>query len=188
MIDASDRPLTSAVLICAPPEPAAFVRAYRQTLGAEGMHHVPPHITVMYPFVSPGTVGAGMDSAVVTETTAQLRSVCRSIAPFSITVDSYGVFAASGVLYLALREPQPVIVAQEKLLAAFPKYVPYGGEFDTFIPHMTIGVFGPDSAVLGQAHPAFDPFIWQVEKLYFMVGDLKSTTMWQTAAVIPLEG
>lgn len=181
-----DRALVSTVLIPAPPEVAAFTESWRAQFAGADFFHVPPHLTVMWPFVSPGTVADGADPAILDATAAKLRDVCRDAAPFSLTLDRYAVFPRGGVLYLAPRDPAPIMALQDRIFAAFPQYVPYEGQHDTFIPHMTLGFFSSEEALAAAPKPAFEPFTWWVDAVHWLYGDLAELTRWQTAAVISL--
>jgi 2'-5' RNA ligase len=95
---------------------------------------MPPHVTLLFPFVD--------DSVLVTSQIRELRGILRNFEPFAFVLDDLREFAASEttapVLYLA---PDPVARFEEMTLAlvgAFPEYPPYGGEFTTLIPHLTV--------------------------------------------------
>lgn len=182
-----DQALVSAVIICAPPPVADFVRRLRGSAPENGVHGVPPHITVMYPFVSPGTLASGPDAAVVRQTNERLQAACRNFAPFMITLDHYGTFPGR-VLYLAPRDPGPILELYAHLLAHFPDYPLYGGEFTEIIPHLTVSVVESQAALDAQPRPAFDPMTFEVRQLYYMVGDADLARPWILAGVIPLEG
>lgn len=184
----TDRALESAVVIVPPPAVAAFADTLReQYLGIE-YQLVPAHITVMYPFVSPGTVASGPDAALLEKTRDDLRQACAEAAPFTITLDRYATFPNGGILYLALAEPTPVVALQERLLAAFPDYPPYSGQHAEFMPHLTVGYFASPALLAAAPRPAFTPFTFVVETLHFLYGDYQTPQRWATAAMISLGG
>jgi 2'-5' RNA ligase len=105
-------------------------REYTQA-GADGM---PPHVTLLFPFVD--------DAVLVTGQIRQIRGILESFEPFDFVLDELREFAPPGttapVLYLA---PDPAVPFEEvtaALAGAFREYPPYGGEFTTVIPHLTV--------------------------------------------------
>ena len=182
-----DQPLISAVIICAPPPVADFVRSVRK-LHADtnsAAHVVPPHVTVMYPFMSPGSSMEQLDTALLEETTARLQAVVSTVKPFSLTLDRYGEFPGR-VLYLALRDNGPVLDLYQRLLAEFPAYPLYGGGYGEIIPHLTVSVVETQVQLDALARPSFEPLTFEVSQLYFMYGDPQMQQAWQTAAVLTL--
>ncbi len=186
MPPAEDRPLVSTVLICAPPDVAEFTETFRSRYAGVDYHHVPPHITVMWPFVSPGTVQQGADPAILEEATQKLRAVCQNVEPFLVTLDRYGTFAGR-VLYLAPQDPTPIVALHEEILRAFPGYLPYGGQFGmALVPHLTLGFFDSEEELNAVPRPPFEPFTFRVGDVYFMYGDIEVPEPWKTVAIIPL--
>lgn len=179
--------LVSGVIICAPPPVAEFVQTVRG-LHAESnsvTHVLPPHITLLYPFVSLGNDQNGLDPAILTETTAQLRAVCQDVVPFSITLDRYSTFPGR-VLFLAPAETRPLVALHERLQRAFPQYPLYGGDHSEIVPHLTISVVDSQAALDSLSRPAFSPFTFEVRELHFVYGDATLCRPWTDAAVIPL--
>ncbi len=187
MDDQTPDALVSAVILPMPPEVRAFTEAFRQEHRCWKYQHVPPHITLMWPFVSPGKPGAP-DRALLAATTKKLRVVCREVAPFSVTLDHYDSFPDSGVLYLAPRDPEPISRLHRHILAAYPDYPPYEGMYNDYIPHMTLGFFESPEAIARACCEPFEPFTFEASELLFMVGDPDFTVPWSTAGVIPLGG
>ncbi len=177
--------LSSAIVIPAPPPVADFVETFRREHPGREPYALLPHITVMWPFISPGTVNGGPDEALLHRTIDRLRRVCREVQPFMVTLDRYGTFPG-GVLYLAPQDPTPIIALHQKILAEFPEYPPYGGEYGALIPHMTLGVFGDDELLSTLPRPALEPLSFLVDRLCFMYGDQNFLRPWVRAAVIPL--
>ncbi len=179
--------LISAVIICAPPPVAEFVRSVRalHPQADESVHVAPPHITIMYPFVSPGPAVDAVDQRLLAETIARLRDVLETVQPFSLTLDRYATFPER-VLYLALQNPGPVLALYERLLAAFPAYPLYGGDYSEIIPHLTVSVVESQAELDSLQRPAFAPLTFGVSTLYFMYGDPLMAAPWKTAAVLPL--
>jgi 2'-5' RNA ligase len=183
--------LISGVLIMMPEAVAAFARDFRARYAVRHpstvVHSVPPHISLMVPFVPPGRVGGPLDTTALNEATARLREVCRSVAPFTVTLDRYGTFPG-GVLFLAPRDPEPTKRLYHLIQAAFPEYPAYGGEYAEFVPHMTLDVYGTDEALAGVPRPAFEPFSFGVREVVVAYGDLEVADSWTLHAVVPLGG
>lgn len=94
---------------------------------------VPLHITVMYPFLPTRAVGQAEEQKVA--------ELARGIAPFDFTLT--GLRRFPGVQYLA-PEPAPAFAAlTERVQRRWPSCRPYGGAYDTVIPHVTV-TFGDD--------------------------------------------
>lgn len=182
----ASRTLDSAVVILMPDSVAAFTAAYRQSCGAEVFYPVVPHITLMWPFVSPGTVADGVDVDLLANLVDRLRAICRLSAPFELILDHYDGFP--GVLYLAPRNPALILALHYRILVEFPAYVPYGGQYGDLKPHMTLAIFPDEQAFAVAPRPAFEPFQFVVSEVCLMVGDLEAKLPWELAAVIPLGG
>ncbi|MBN2471514.1 MAG: 2'-5' RNA ligase family protein [Anaerolineae bacterium] len=179
--------LISAVIICAPPPVADFVRGLRALHAGtnSAAHVVPPHITVMYPFVSPGPSMDAIDGHVLAETNDRLRSALQEVPPFTLALDRYGTFPGR-VLYLALQDAGPLLRLYHHLLAAFPAYPLYRGDYSEIIPHLTVSVVDSQEALDSLARPPFEPLSFEVNELHFMYGDPLMIHPWKTAAVLPL--
>jgi 2'-5' RNA ligase len=180
------REYMSGVLIPAPPEVDAFVRRFRERYPGTAMHHVPPHITLMVPFVPPGRVGEPPNLEVLDAAATRLRGVCRQVAPFPVCLDHYGMFPG-GVLYLALRDDRHVTDLHRRIQAAFPDYPAYGGQFNDFVPHMTLDVYGTDEALAMVPRPSFAPFEFTVSEILIAYGDPEVEDVWAVHATVPLE-
>jgi len=89
---------------------------------------VPPHVTVLFPFVT-GDIPAAV--------TDRLRETYSTVQPFETTFSSTRWFE-DHVLWLAPDDPQPYVDLTRTTMAAFPGYLPYGGEFDEITPHLTV--------------------------------------------------
>jgi len=97
---------------------------------------VPAHITVLFPFVPPERV----DAAVL----ARVRQALAAIRAFDFTLTSVRRFPATA--YLAPDPPAPFVALTEALVREFPEHPPFGGEFDSVIPHLTVAHGDADGA------------------------------------------
>jgi 2'-5' RNA ligase len=127
----------ASVLIVPVPaaEPAVAAWLGRDRVEFDG---VPLHVTVMYPFLPARSVSPAVERAVA--------ELARGIAPFPFTLARLGRFP--GVHYLAPEPAAPFAAITELVRRAWPGCEPYGGRYDSVVPHVTIA--------LGDAPPA-DP-------------------------------
>jgi 2'-5' RNA ligase len=91
-------------------------------------HDLPPHITVLYPFVPAHAIDAALEAAVV--------DVLGGFAPFRFRLARVGSFP--GVLYLEPHPDKPFLELTEAFCARWPEVPPYRGAFDEIVPHLTV--------------------------------------------------
>ena len=119
----------SAVIVTVPSAEEA-VWQHRARFDKAAGWGVPAHVTVLYPFVPP----ADIDDHVI----ERLATAIGSVPRFRATCETTGWFGAD-VLWL---DPQPADLFRAlttAVVAAFPPYLPYGGEHDGVVPHLTVG-------------------------------------------------
>ena len=118
----------------------AAVTTHRRALTSDGVDGMPPHVTLLYPFVD--------DADLTAAEVGRLRGVLAAFAPFDVTLARFVRFDAQPpVLYL---EPEPVqrfLGMIAALADAFPAFPPYGGVHETLIPHLTLA-YSDDAAAL----------------------------------------
>ena len=88
---------------------------------------VPAHITVLYPFLTP--------SEITSKTLRDVAEAVRDMQPFSFELISVESFDDS-IIYLAPSPAEPFVELTNKLWSAFPEFPPFGGRFDSVIPHI----------------------------------------------------
>ncbi len=114
------------------PAALADIRLRETTDGPAG---VPGHVTLLYPFVPPGSIDARVLAAVARVLAAvpgfdlRFREV-RRWAP--------GGGAPEGVVWLDPEPAAPLVELIAALSKAFPDHLPYGGMHDTVIPHVSL--------------------------------------------------
>lgn len=123
--------MRTAVLVPLPDIPAAVDRWREPTLG------LPPHVTILFPFVSP----------VGDEELAALREVFESTAPFGVDLRELRRFP--GVLYLAPEPAAPFAELTAELVRRYPDHPPYGEPSREVVPHVTVAQ--GDAALLDRA-------------------------------------
>ncbi|MDN3311753.1 2'-5' RNA ligase family protein [Microbacterium oryzae] len=104
--------------------------ALRRQFAADARFGVPPHITVLFPFVPL----PHLDEAAMT---ALRRAVC-SVRRFNFALTDTDWFGRD-VLWLAPGDASPFVRLTAAVHHAFPVYPPYGGLYDGSEPHATIG-------------------------------------------------
>lgn len=71
-----------------------------------------------------------------TDTVNRLSNLLAAIESFSFTLDHVGRFP--NVLYLAPVPSAPFVHLIERTAHEFPESPPYGGQFDSITPHLTV--------------------------------------------------
>jgi 2'-5' RNA ligase len=91
---------------------------------------LPAHVTVLYPF---GPLDE-LDATV----RARLRGLFAAFRPFEVAFASARWFG-DDVLWLGPENSGPFVAMTEAVVAAYPRWRPYGGAFSTIVPHLTVG-------------------------------------------------
>lgn len=91
---------------------------------------MPAHITVLYPFMDPVKIGPTQR--------ARLAEVIRGFPPFDLTFSKIGRFPEA--VWVQPDPAERVIGMVRAIAAAFPEFPPYRGQFETVIPHVTVGL------------------------------------------------
>jgi 2'-5' RNA ligase len=115
-------------LVLVIPELEALTADVRAAHDPAARYDMPPHITVLYPFVPMPKLRA--------EDRARLADVVGSIPALDLCFSRLARFPQ--VLWLAPDPEAPVLALAEAVAAAFPDCPPYGGQFATVIPHVTL--------------------------------------------------
>lgn len=110
------------------PEAEPLVRALRERYDESARLGVPAHVTVLFPFMPPERVDASV--------LERIRRVVGSARSFEFSLSAVARFPATA--YLAPEPPAPFVALTEALVAEFPQFPPFGGEFPTVIPHLTV--------------------------------------------------
>jgi 2'-5' RNA ligase len=118
---------SSGLVLLAPElEPAiGDLRAQHDPAARQGM---PAHVTVLYPFMDPVKLGPTQRG--------RLAEVIRGFPAFDLTFSRIGRFPE--VLWIAPDPVEPIVRMVRAIAEAFPDYPPYGGQFDTVVPHVTV--------------------------------------------------
>ena len=115
-------------LILPIPEADPAVAPWRERYDPSASEGVPAHVTVLVPFMPINEI----DEACV-ET---LSGIFGGHRAFELSFARLERFPET--LWLAPEPDAPIQRLAEAIVAQFPDYPPYGGEFDNVIPHLTI--------------------------------------------------
>jgi 2'-5' RNA ligase len=129
-------------LIIEVPEASPVVDQWRQQLDPLAPLGVPPHITVLFPFVKATEVSQ--------DTTAKIQRLAASVRSFQFRLTHTGWFEQQ-VLWLAPDPAAPFVELTARAAKAFPDYPPYGGQFTEVVPHLTIGDNGASEQMAAAA-------------------------------------
>jgi len=121
-------PVHASAFIVEVPHAEAHVGALRERYDASVRLGVPAHITVLSPFMPPARIDA--------DVLARVHAALAAVPAFAFELAEVARFPATA--YLAPRPAAPFVALTEALARAFPDYPPFGGQFDTVIPHLTI--------------------------------------------------
>jgi 2'-5' RNA ligase len=114
------------------PEAEPYVGALRERFDPSAKLGMPAHITVLYPFIPPERI---TDIVV-----RKVRNVLSAFATFEFRLVGIARFPIA--LYLVPEPAQPFIDLTEAVMRAFPEYPPYGGQYDSIVPHLTVAQAG----------------------------------------------
>jgi hypothetical protein len=103
------------------------LRAAHDPSARQGM---PAHATVLYPFMDP--------KLITPETRARLAEVIAGFPRLELSFAKLGRFPEA--LWLAPEPAASLVALTRAIAAAFPDYPPYGGQFETVIPHVTLAM------------------------------------------------
>jgi 2'-5' RNA ligase len=148
----------SAVVVRVP-LPAALARLRARWDWAAGVG-VPPHVTVVFPFLPADRLTPDVRRALV--------AIAASHRPFDVRFARVERFPT--VVYLAPEPSAPFTRLTEAVVDRFPDFPPYGGAFEEVIPHLTITESGDAAfdAIAAQAETAL-PFSHRVTRLDVLV-------------------
>jgi 2'-5' RNA ligase len=120
--------VSESALIVRVPEAEAHVERWRARYDPAHAQGVPAHITLLYPFLAPQRI-----TSAALEPVAALAA---ATAPFDFALARGGRFP--GVFFLAPDPAEPFVALTRALQRRFPDHPPYGGAFDTIVPHLTV--------------------------------------------------
>lgn len=124
-------PLLTAptALVALIPEADAVVGRWRAELDPSARRGMPPHITVLYPWM-PLDLLTGHDEA-------DLGAIVGAVASFAISLHDIQRFPET--LWLDPHPADPFVRLTMAVQARWPEYEPYSGRFSAVVPHLSIG-------------------------------------------------
>lgn len=134
---------TTAVVVTVPAAEALVARV-RDVFGAAAAVAVPPHVTLLYPWLDRDVCGD--------DDLADLERICAAVSPFDVTFDGFGRFP--GVLWLAPEPAGPFAELTRAIARRWPQTPPYRGVHPDITPHLTVmdldgaGVDAADAAAM----------------------------------------
>ncbi len=120
--------MAETALICRVPEAERYIGRYRERFDPPARRNVPAHVTILYPFMPPASVDAG----VLTE----LAAIAGTVPCFEYRLAETRRFPVS--LYLAPQPGDSFAALTAAVFRAFPDYPPFEGKFTTVVPHVTV--------------------------------------------------
>lgn len=118
-----------SALVIFVPAANSFLTAVDETWNdGDEMQGIPAHLTLLYPFMPPGLIDAQI-LAELQELFASHHSINSSL--------KLGWFGRE-VLLLEPEDPEPFVSLTKALVARWPEYPHYNGEYDEIVPHVTI--------------------------------------------------
>lgn len=112
----------------------------------ENARELPPHVTVLWPFLSPDHV----DDAVE----ARLAALFSAAEPFDVRLTAFGSFPDA--FYLTPEPAAPFTELTRLVWQEWPECPPFAGAFDEVVPHLTVAL-DPDAAALAALIAAVAP-------------------------------
>lgn len=116
-------------LVVAVPEAEASVAPVRERFDPSSRLGVPPHISILGPFLDPVQLTEGVLS--------EVSEALKGVAPFEFELDRVSAFGDA--VYLAPTPTEPFVELTKLLWRQFPDQPPYGGRFEAVVPHLTVG-------------------------------------------------
>ena len=166
--------LSTGIVIFAPYDVQVTAVPIMRQYAPETLLRVPPHITLMFPFVP----YEKLDEAAQT-----LATICTRIKPFEITLSGYDQFP--GVIFMKPANPEPIKAVFRQIYDAFPLYPPYGGAFGNDLhPHVTVGEFKNEDEQRTVWLPDYAPIRFRAERIHLIYGLHREPLPWLTHSVI----
>jgi len=133
--------MSETAIAIAVPEADPLVDLLRREHTRDGGDGMPAHITLLYPFTETDTL--------VARRLGRVREVLAAFAACEIEFAETRRFALKpeAVLWLAPSPSEQLVAMIDALATEFPEHPPFGGRFDSIVPHLTLAVTA-DSGVL----------------------------------------
>lgn len=133
---------------------------------------LPPHVTVLYPFLG--------SRRITGDVVAALHAVLGRRPAFDVEFAALGRFP--GVLYLAPEPAGRFVDLTRRCVDRWPSHPPYGGRFPEVVPHLTLAE-GEEPDGLAERVAASLPLRARADEIWLMQ---RTPQGWQRAERIPL--
>jgi 2'-5' RNA ligase len=134
-------------VVVAVPEAEPLVGEWRLRYTQDAPAGMPPHVTVLFPFV-PAERAA--------EVADRLAELVAAAPAFELAFPRTARFP--DVLYLDPQPAEPFVALTGAVAAEWPEHPPYEGAFEAVIPHLTVAE-AQDSALLDRIAAAVEPHL-----------------------------
>jgi 2'-5' RNA ligase len=116
-------------LIVPVPSAALAVERVRRRLDPSAAAGMPPHITILYPFMPVSRLSA--------DRRTELSTTLASTKAFTFTLDAIGWFD-NRVMYITPNPSQPFVELTSCVSSRYPDWPPYGGTYREIVPHLSV--------------------------------------------------
>lgn len=117
---------TGLVVIVSAAEPV--VGRARSSYDPSTWYGVPPHVSVLFPFLPQNAIDDGVRE--------EVGRICASVTAFDVSFAKVRRWPSVG--YLAPDTEAPFRWLTAAVAARWPDHPPYGGEFEESVPHLTV--------------------------------------------------
>jgi len=151
-----------STVIVTVPEAEPVVGKWRQRYTLDAPAGIPAHVTILFPFVEPERLG---------EVEGRLAELISAVPAFDLTFARTARF--TDVLYLEPDPAGPFVALTHAIEREWPDQPPYGGHYETIVPHLTIaepedpGVF---DEIAAEVEPQL-PIVTRVSEATLFVED-----------------
>ncbi len=177
----ADAPAPTETAVIAPVVAAEpVVGEHRHRLDASSGWGVPAHVTVLYPFVEPGSVDEDLIGVLAAAVAPVSAFDCRFVRTRWFGDD---------VLWLDPSPAEPFRQLTAAVWNSFPQYPPYGGAYKDVLPHLTVADrrLG-DLPAMRAAEQAIQPSLplsTRIERVLLVAGT-EAPCSWRVLHELPL--
>jgi 2'-5' RNA ligase superfamily len=119
----------ASALLVPVPEAEPTIGSWRARYDPGARAGIPAHITVLYPFLPARRINGPVLRSV--------RAMVGSVPPIAFRLTRIESFTSTD-LHLAPEPAEPFIALTKAVHAHWPQCPPYGGRYDTIVPHLTL--------------------------------------------------